>query len=205
MLKIKTEGNYSAGIVSDNVKSYLDDNTNTYLTLTKNAEYSVFISNDLTHKSQAALYIDGKLQGKWILDSFQKAQIERPDDNAKKFTFLELDSEEGRQAQLQDNSELGLVEVVFTPEKQFTPLRGIKSEMGTLGGYGMMSAQSKSPIKTNSVSAGGTGLGQHSNQEFRRGIIGELDYSKTIKISFRLMIEKETKFTPLSSAPERLV
>lgn len=67
------------------------------------------------------LFVDGKESGTWILSPYQKIKnpIERPENEAKKFTFLRDATKEAQDAGIKaGESKNGVVHVVFKPEKK---------------------------------------------------------------------------------------
>jgi hypothetical protein len=88
-----------------------------YVEIVHNTRYAIKMQNDRDVDCAAEVTIDGQHVGTWIVPHHHNITIERPVHTAKLFTFYQLGSSEAIQAQLQDNSNLGLISVFFKPEK----------------------------------------------------------------------------------------
>lgn len=139
-----------------------------YVRMTHEEEYIVSMRNNTPHECDAELIIDGTTVGEFRIGPRRTVRVERPSHEARKFTFLEINSFEADMAGLHDVSpeDLGLVQVVFKPEiiRQQKPIkRPIKPHLYA-GQDANFSITECSANLTRG--AGGTGLGEHSNQEF---------------------------------------
>lgn len=91
-----------------------------YVEIDHNQNYSIQLRNDHTENCDAEVYIDGNPVGNFRVNAKSSMKIDRPSNEQKKFCFLKSDSKAGKKAGLsKDNSDLGLVKVVFTPERKY--------------------------------------------------------------------------------------
>ena len=90
-----------------------------YVYLQHGDVYRIFLKNHTNENNDAIVEIDGKEVGGWRLGPYQAATLERPTDDAGKFTFYEIGSNEAKKIGLNSiaRSDLGLVRVTFIPEK----------------------------------------------------------------------------------------
>jgi hypothetical protein len=180
---------------------------NGYVELRHNTEYALRLRNDRDVAADAVVRIDGLEVGTWRIPAHQNILIERPASIDRKLTFYKLGTSEANQAGLERNSDLGLVSVDFIPAKEvfrpFAPQEGIKSvsrpfqnpygETGTFGG-------GSKGVTTKGFSAGGTGLGDRSNQQFGEAQPIDRDYSQQVTINLRLVAVNEPAIVSLRSA-----
>jgi len=83
-------------------------------------EYAVCVTNkDRSLRADATIYIDGKYMGRFRLETNRTITIERPadDDKARKFTFLKIDSVEGKAAKVDKGPSPGELKVIIQQEK----------------------------------------------------------------------------------------
>lgn len=166
-----------------------------YVLLEHNTKYSINLNNNKNTDCDAEIQIDGVSVGIFRVSSKKSVTIERPATENGCFTFLKFESEEGVQAQLEKNEELGLVSVTFKPEKEITydskgvPVGGYKSAAQRILG--------SSRSEEVSVSAGGTGLFGRSSQEFKNVSPLSYDQENIIKINLRLICKEKDKIRPL--------
>lgn len=156
-----------------------------YVELMFGRHYSVQLNNSHSTRCQAKVTIDGKHIGTWVLPAWGKATIERPVAVDKKFTFFRVNSREGARANLQQgDTKNGLIQVEFTPEKEYlyeTQEFCMQSTNDCLG------TRCYSKSSTSRRDEGGTGLQGKSNQRFRTVSSFDLDYSAQVTINIRLV------------------
>lgn len=141
-------------------------------------------------KGDVTIVIDGKQVGTFRLNPHRPVVIERPVNIDKKFTFYKLGSTEAEKAGLRsDNHFLGIVQVVFIPEKQRQVYNARSFEKVVTFGE----------VTRGEVTRGGTGLSGKSNQVFGNAEEIELDYSKETIITFKLQ-SKEDDIQPIIEA-----
>ena len=116
---VLTEGCFAVGIVVKGQKVPIA--ANGYVALAHETEYAIYLENNCCARTEVNLFVDGKESGTWILSPYQKIKnpIERPENEAKKFTFLRDTTKEAQDAGIKaGESKNGVVHVVFKPEKK---------------------------------------------------------------------------------------
>ena len=90
-----------------------------YVEMEHDSQYTLQLRNSNTTRCDAEVNIDGKHVGTFRLDAHGSLRLERSADDERRFTFYLRDSDEGREVELTSvsKSELGLVQVVFKPER----------------------------------------------------------------------------------------
>jgi len=98
--------------------------TSGYVELNHGETYSINIKNSRSVRCEAVITIDGKDMGTLLLKPYERVNLERPINEAKKFTFYRINSQEAADSGLNkvDNDELGLISVEFKPEKKGEPV-----------------------------------------------------------------------------------
>jgi len=86
-----------------------------YVHMKHNQIYHILLRNNRNLHAVAKVFIDGKEIGTHFMPKKTGITLERPMGDNGKFTFYRLDSSEGKEAELEKNSSLGLISVVFTP------------------------------------------------------------------------------------------
>jgi hypothetical protein len=107
---VKLVDNKEQDILMKNDVFYLNDKQ----------EYAVCVTNkDSSLRADAIIYIDGKNMGRFRLETNRTITIERPadDDKARKFTFLKIDSVEGKAAKVDKGPSPGELKVIIQQEK----------------------------------------------------------------------------------------
>lgn len=169
-----------------------------YVQMEHGEQYRIALSNNTYIRCEAQLFIDGKEIGTWRLGSFDRIILERPPDDRACFTAYLLHSKEGRQVELEDNADLGLIKAVFTPEliePQPRPVaKGGAQTYATLGTHWEETASGAeyeavyfASAMPSAAAPMGTGLSGHSDQEFRTVESLKLDYGKAVTLYLRLM------------------
>ena len=170
---------------------------NGYVQMRHGTEYALRFRNDRNVEADAIVKIDGIEVGTWRISANRNITIERPANIERKFTFYKLGTSEASQAGLERNSDLGLISVDFIPAKEVvrTLFKGrefLEQETGskgvTFGG------------NTRGFSAGGTGLGNHSDQQFGQAQAIDRDYANQVTINLRLVCVDEPAIVSLRSA-----
>lgn len=98
--------------------------TSGYVELNHGETYSINIKNSRSVRCEAIITIDGKDMGTLLLKPYESVNLERPINEAKKFTFYRIHSQEAADSGLNkvDRDELGLISVEFKPEKKVEPV-----------------------------------------------------------------------------------
>lgn len=156
-----------------------------YIEMQHGQQYNLRLRNERFLLCDARVEIDGKHVGTWRINAHQTITLERPAHDTGCFTFYRLNSPEAFNIGLQQNDpNLGLVKVTFTPEKRYEPVNPTPNVVyrGSGGIKGMSASYS-----SETLGAGGTGLSGASAQQF--GIANEIqyDYSKETVIHLRLV------------------
>jgi hypothetical protein len=150
-----------------------------YVEMKHGMKYTIRLSNSAKVRCDAEVEIDGKLVGIWRLPEEKMISLERPVHDTGRFTFYRYDTPEARMAGLVKGDKLGLISVLFKPEKSYLDLDSIPR----------FSA------------AGGTGLSGESSQEFIQ--VPPLDYDEAgfVRIHLRLAsgMDEPRPLTPAST------
>jgi hypothetical protein len=167
-----------------------------YVGLKHNQKYKIALRNGNATRCNVSIKIDGKNQGTWRMEAYDNAVLERPAHDQGCFTFYKLNSSEAQKVQLQDDSSLGLVEVIFIPEMRYP----VANDLSVLEAYGTRSGSKSisysSERSARNFSAGGTGLSGWSQQNFGQASEMPLDKSKTTTIYLRLVCIKDNTDEP---------
>jgi hypothetical protein len=150
-----------------------------HVRLQHNLHYSLLMKNHVDLDCDATVSIDGLEVGTWRLRGNSSIEIERPVDDTGRFTFYMLGSNQAKKIGLSATDNLGLVTVVFMPEKPPPPAtnsepRFLKTDNGE--------AQF-------SPSRGGTGLAGESYQKFNTVAPLEYDRKNFATIHLRLVCD----------------
>lgn len=164
------------------------EDSSAYVALCHKDNFSLVLRNNNNVSCDAKVEFQGKNQGTWRINSKGSIRIERPGHDTGLFTFYKLDSQEAIAIGLtNDDPNLGLIKVTFTPEKE-----RIQWEEFT--------KSSLEPIsKGLSYEAGGIGLSGESRQQFGTAGTIELDYDKSVVIHLRVVESGVNVPRPLTS------
>ena len=178
-----------------------------YVEMEHGQQYRLVVRNSQSDRCDARIEVDGKHVGTWRIERHRSITLERPAHDAGRFTFYRVGTVEARQAGLAEGDpNLGLVRVVFTPERRREPavvpdylvdpfvtsslrprrydrFHGVR-ELTESAGEGVASASG--------YSAGGTGLSGHSQQWFGQADEIEYDYSRQTVVHLRLVARGNT-------------
>ena len=164
-----------------------------YVEMAHNTKYKILLSNDSSLDCDAAVEIDGKEVGIWRVYSGKNIRIERPVHDTGQFTFYKLDSSEAGKIGLVRNDKLGLISVLFKPEKPPSPVMDNKDDFDSFDFDDF--------AVDDSYSAGGTGLSGKSEQKFID--VQRLDYNEAafVQIHLRLVCndDEPRPLMPLST------
>lgn len=173
-----------------------------YVEMRHNTKYTLKLSNNDKRRCDAEVEVDGKLVGIWRVQSNNYIIIERPSHDDGCFTFYRLDSPESQKANLVENDKLGLVSVLFKPEKPYIAPTVHYSTSDS--GMRYSTAGSGDIRYSTAPSPGGTGLSGRSEQQFRT--VAPLDYDQDsfVQIHLRLVcvndkLHEPRPLTPVSS------
>jgi len=173
-----------------------------YVEMRHNTEYSLSMRNDRNVDCDAVVTVDGEKVGTWRIYSHQSILIERPANIDRKFTFYKLGTSEGAQAGLERDENLGLISVDYIPAREVE--RGLVSYGGGSKGvtrepdnFSLSSSRPGTKGATRGYNAGGTGLGDRSNQSFGQADSIDRDYSKQVTINLRLVCVDEPAIVSL--------
>jgi|GEM_PF-3193122 len=144
-----------------------------YVYLRHNTQYTILLTNLADTRCDAEVRIDGREVGAWRVPALKTVVIERPVHDTGRFTFYEVGSREADKAGISESDQLGLLTVVFKPEKINWTLNANPQPL-TRGGL-----------------AGGTGLSGQSKQEFSEAAPIEYDLPQAVTIHLRLVGEPD--------------
>ena len=175
--------------------------------LSHGTEYKVMIANNHTScQANAKVHIDGKRVGHFRLKTNNNIKIERPDDDhkARKLTFFNIDSDEGRAGGLERSSELGKIRVEIQKERDpqvffdsWSDDSGWSADCATEKGgssRGRLYAQCMTDSCDGPV--GGTALGRSSNQKFYTVSHIEVE-PEVYRLEARMVLATEPAVVPL--------
>jgi hypothetical protein len=96
-----------------------EDESSGYVEVPHGTQYSIVLKNDRKHPCDAEVEVDGKSVGTFRLGAKSTFKLDRPENEAKRFTFYRADSDEGGAsgASAVDGGDRGLVRVTFHPGK----------------------------------------------------------------------------------------
>lgn len=163
----------------------------TYFFLPHKTEYTIELSNYLATLCDAQVFVDGETIGTFRIPRTGSVKIERPVNAQRKFIFLDFNSPEAEQAQLQLNQNLGLIKVKFIPEFEIRRA-GVSTRDASFG----------DTRSSRGLSAGGTGLGSYSDQQYVGASHIIKDYNNQVELNIRLVPEsnaQEVAIAPLHS------
>jgi hypothetical protein len=126
-----------------------------YIQMKHGTQYTVLLQNESNRRCDAEVYLDDRQVGIWRLDPYGTARIERPVHDRGRFTFYQVDTPEAIQAGITENSNTGLIRVLFKPERIINKVAD--------------------SFSTARAVAGGTGLSGYSEQQFTT--VAALDYA----------------------------
>jgi hypothetical protein len=183
-----------------------NEDANGYVVMNHGQQYEVILSNNRPTRCNTALSIDGKEVGVYRIEGRSSITLERPLYDQGHFTFYKQNSVEGQAAHLPLGDVLGLVQAVFTPERQAVPFPfGYEwtqqwPQGMTLGDDDQDAPEpSPAPSPARSYEAGGTGLSGHSQQEFHNAEAITLDEEAKVTMTLRLVAQKREMPRPLPS------
>ncbi|MCI5188919.1 MAG: hypothetical protein D3905_03765 [Candidatus Electrothrix sp. AS4_5] len=144
-----------------------------YVAMKHNTKYALRLSNIGDRRCDAEVEIDGKLVGVWRIPSNKHIVIERPTHDTGCFTFYKAETREAKKAQLVQSGKLGLISVLFKPEKKLDCYFDFDDDdiEFCLDCNGEDSDELDLCLSLDDteegLEAGGTGLSGKSEQEFR--------------------------------------
>lgn len=177
-----------------------------YIAIPDGTEYGLKLINDHFASCDAEVHIDNQTVGTFRIKAKSSWVVERPANEARKFTFVKETTKRAESAGIQaKDHDNGLVSVTFRPEREMV-IRLNESKRSPeyeeeeccalgFGLFGDDDEGSKAKGKHRGAASGATLLGESSAQKFRDADpIREYDDAYTRKIVFRLIVlEPETK------------
>jgi hypothetical protein len=147
-----------------------------YVCLKHGTQYSIKLRNYSERlRCNATVKIDGRSVGTWRVDRSDTITIERPVHDSGRFTFYQEGTPEAAKANIRATEELGLISVLFRPEKE-------KQASLFMAGPSIQRMAGPRPF-----AAGGTGLSGKSSQQFDEAAEIEIDDEKAVTIHLRLV------------------
>lgn len=176
-----------------------------HVSLEHGKQFTIVIGNhSYSRTCRAEVSLDGKPIGAFVLYRMDTAVLERaPHDNGR-FTFYADASAEAAAAGIATvaNTDRGLVQVKFSPEKRRLVLTSAKSLSRGAGGQGMGYAPQSAAFGGEEKTSGGiTGLSGHSDQRFSHVPDFPVEEAEAVTISVRLIAAGTGGARPLTAAP----
>jgi hypothetical protein len=172
---------------------------NRYVEMKHGQQYGVTMRNNTSTSCQATLTIDGEHMGDFLIKGYSSITIDRPTHSHKKFTFYRTDSSSSfHTGIIPGRSYNGVVEVTFIPERNYQHQKhhiykntydSNNSNREAMYCNASLDSLSYSPI-VNEYAEGGTALSGHSSQSFKYVRPLDLDYSRQVTLSLRLVAVK---------------
>jgi hypothetical protein len=148
-----------------------------YVCLKHGTQYSIKLRNHSERLlCNATVEIDGRSVGTWRVDQGDTITIERPVHDSGRFTFYQEGTPEATKANIRLTDELGLISVLFRPEKR----KDVPSIQ-------CMAAPRQYMAAPRPYAAGGTGLSGKSAQQFDEAEEIEIDDETSVTIHLRLV------------------
>lgn len=123
--------------------------------LSHNSEFQVVFYNESNKRANVEFILDGTAVGEFRSNPHSNIKIERPVKKDKVFTFVSVDSEEGKQGRLDLAPKLGTIEILVDPEQTYAVCDSARNQCG----FDETDSCSLAPT-------GGTVLGVSSKQRF---------------------------------------
>jgi len=102
------------------VPECLSETSENYVIMRHGQQYSLRLSNH--HKENnhgkpcdVEVYIDNEFCGSYRIESGKNIVLERPEYSNQRFTAYRIDSKEAKEAQIENNSSMGLIRAIFRP------------------------------------------------------------------------------------------
>jgi hypothetical protein len=177
---------------------------NGYVDLDSGTKYQLKLWNFNTKlRCDAEVKIDGKVVGYFRIEKMDSIVIERPANDRGCFTFYAVGTIEAEIAMLGaiDENSLGLIEVIFYPEKKSTiQKRYALPEYDNLVGIDDELQSLRKQIDSENLKSdyipGGTGLSGHSNISYEIIEALSYDYDNIVTIYLRLISKKQKSTFP---------
>lgn len=187
-----------------------------YVEMSHNTQYRIVIGNAWSTRAIATLEIDGKFINRYVVQPFNRIELETNESNGGKFTFLAKGTPEFLTAELQYVSEQmqGVITCSIAPEKFVQPVvsqevssgstvRGIHQSYSMGGSMdagptiqsSLRSIKGTSSIEGQSLS-GGTGLTGQSDQRFQTVASFPLNESERTILNLRLILPRVKPLRP---------
>lgn len=186
---------FESAVQADGVKETADG----YVEIQHGQQYAVRLTNHWPVRANARLVIDGEECGTFRLAPRASIVVERPVHDTGHFTAYLTQSDEARQAGIvRGNSLNGVVQAIFTPEKQDSyDVWNLEQEIY----YQPKVANNRT--MSGEYAGVGTGLSGQSDQSFVSAGSMELDFSQMTTITLRLVARKAVPVHPLRPRPLR--
>lgn len=185
-----------------------------YVEMMNGDQYKLKLRNNHGQRCQAKVKIDGRHVGTWVVPAYDTIVIERPADVDKKFTFYRVSKAPIGSGIVSDRANNGLVEVEFTPERydawrveydchdcmpQHLSCNSYSKGLSPNESFGQQHRGHPQQMNcmagqfSESHEQGATALRGRSYQKFRRTGPLDLDHSKQVTVTVRLVGRKRRR------------
>lgn len=162
------QGVYSFSLIDNKGKSFEKVDDTFYLN--HNSEFKIVFYNRSDKRANVEILLDGALIGEFRSNPHSNIKLERPVNKEKMFTFVSVNSEEGKQGRLDLATKLGTIEINVDPEKEHTMYSSVRNVVcdsaKSLSLTQQQGFDQLDCVGTKQKSIGGTVLGNQSNQRF---------------------------------------
>jgi len=157
-------GFYSFTLTNNNGKSFKKVGDTFYLP--HNSEFKIVFHNRSDKRANVEFLLDGAVVGEFRSNPHSNIKLERPVSKEKMFTFVSVDSEEGKQGRLDLAPKLGTIEIRVDPERE--GVRNVVCDSAESLSFTAPDSgyDETDHMATLSASIGGTVLGNFSSQRF---------------------------------------
>ena len=175
-----------------------NETANGYVEMVDSTQYIIKLGNFTNVPCDAEITIDGKYIGLFRVEKNSSVTLEHPSHDEGYFTFYTLSSFGGKQSKLEYNSELGLISVIFKPEKENINFDNFDDDITFDNFDDDITFDDFDDDITfgDDFIAGGTGLSGESEQKYTTVESLTYDESKFITINLRL-VSKGKNIRPL--------
>lgn len=108
---------YSFALIDDKGKNF--EKVGDVFYLPHNSEFKIVFHNRSDKRANVEFILDGVVVGEFRSNPHSNIKLERPVNKKKMFTFVSVDSEEGKKGRLDLAPKLGTIEIRVDPEQEY--------------------------------------------------------------------------------------